>query len=81
MLQHYIDQDGNLKRIKDRIAAAIIAFGLGTFGIHKFYLGKWGWGIIYIVFSWTTLPTIISIIEGVLYLLMSDEEFDFKYNN
>ena len=81
MLQHYIDENGNLKRIKDRIAAAIIAFGLGAFGIHKFYLGKWGWGLIYLLFSITTLPLIISIVEGVLYLLMSDEEFDFKYNN
>jgi len=81
MLQHYIDNDGNLRRIKDRIAAAIIAFGMGWFGMHKFYLGKWGWGLIYILFSWTTLPLIISVIEGVLYLLMSDEEFDFKYNN
>ena len=81
MLQHYIDTDGNLRRIKDRIAAAIIAFGLGSFGIHKFYLGQVFWGIIYLCFSWTGLPTIISIIEGVLYLLMSDEEFDFKYNN
>lgn len=81
MLQHYIDTDGNLKRIKDRLAAAIIAFGLGTFGIHKFYLGKCFKGILYILFAWTGLPTIISIVEGVLYLLMSDEEFDFKYNN
>lgn len=81
MLQHYINEDGDLRRIKDRIATAIIAFGLGTFGIHKFYLGKCIKGILYILFSWTGIPTIISIVEGVLYLLMSDEEFDHKYNN
>ena len=81
MLEHYVDSKGNLKRIKDRIAAVIIAFGLGWFGMHKFYLGKWGWGLIYLLFSWTSLPLIISIVEGVMYLLMSDEEFDHKYNN
>lgn len=81
MLQHYIDEDGNLRRIKDRLAAAIIAFGLGWFGMHKFYLGRCGWGLIYLIFSWSALPLIASIVEGVLYLLMSDEEFDFKYNN
>ena len=81
MLEHYIDKNGNLKRIKDRWATAIIAFGLGWFGMHKFYLGKWVWGLIYLIFSWSVLPLIISIIEGVLYLLMSDEEFDYKYNN
>ncbi|MBQ4493554.1 MAG: TM2 domain-containing protein [Elusimicrobiaceae bacterium] len=81
MLQHYIDEDGNLKRIKDRIAAAIIAFGMGFFGMHKFYLGKWGWGLIYLLFSWSVIPLIVSVVEGINYLLMSDEEFDFKYNN
>ncbi|MBR4507913.1 MAG: TM2 domain-containing protein [Elusimicrobiaceae bacterium] len=81
MLQHYINEDGDLRRIKDRIATAIIAFGMGWFGMHKFYLGKWVWGVIYLIFSVTTLPLIISIVEGVLYLLMSDEEFDHKYNN
>ena len=80
MLEHYIDNDGQIIRIKDRIAAAIIAFGLGWFGMHKFYLGRWGWGLIYLLFSWSTLPLIISVVEGVLYLMMSDEEFDFKYN-
>ena len=81
MLDHYIEIDGNIIRIKDRIATVIIAFGLGWFGMHKFYLGKWGWGLIYLLFSWTSLPLIISIVEGFLYLMMSDEEFDFKYNN
>lgn len=80
MIEHYIDADGRIKRIKDRWATAIIAFGLGWFGMHKFYLGKWGWGLLYLFFSWSTLPLIISIVEGVLYLLMSDEEFDNKYN-
>lgn len=81
MLQHYIDKNGDLKRIKDRIAAAIIAFGLGTFGIHKFYLGQCIRGVFYLLFAWTAIPTIISIVEGILFLLMSDEEFDYKYNN
>ena len=81
MLEHYIDHKGKLKRVKDRIATAIIAFGMGWFGMHKFYIGKWVWGVIYLIFSVTTLPLIISIVEGVLYLLMSGEEFDHKYNN
>jgi TM2 domain-containing membrane protein YozV len=80
MIEHYIDKNGSIKRIKDRYAAIIIAFGLGWIGMHKFYLGKWGWGLIYLLFSLSTLPLIISIVEGVLYLLMSDEEFDYKYN-
>ena len=30
---------------KSRIAAALLAFFLGGFGVHKFYLGKIGQGI------------------------------------
>ena len=57
MIEHYIDADGRIKRIKDRWAAAIIAFGLGWFGMHKFYLGKWVWGLIYLIFSWSVLSS------------------------
>ncbi len=62
-----------------RVIAALFAFFLGGFGIHKFYLGKTGQGILYILFSWTGIPGIIAFIEGIMYLLMSDGEFENKY--
>ena len=60
---------------KDRIAAAIFALVLGGLGIHKFYLGNIGMGILYLVFSWTGIPSIIGFIEGIIYLTKSDEDF------
>lgn len=60
--------------------AAFLAIVFGGAGIHKFYLGKAGWGIIYIVFSWTFIPMLLGFIEGISYLLMSDKSFELKYS-
>ncbi len=65
---------------RSRLVAVFLAIFLGGIGIHKFYLGKAGWGIIYFVFSWTFLPAIIGFIEGIIYLLMSDKEFEAQYS-
>ena len=65
--------------ISRRIAAALFAILLGTFGIHKFYLGKVGLGIIYILFCWTGIPFIVGIIEGIIYLTKSDDAFEIDY--
>lgn len=64
---------------KSRIAAALFAFFLGGFGIHKFYLGQVGLGIVYLIFCWTFIPAIIGFIEFILLLVMSDETFNQKY--
>jgi len=64
---------------KSKITAGILAILLGDFGIHKFYLGKIGQGIVYLIFCWTGIPAIIGLVEGILYLLMKDEEFAQKY--
>jgi TM2 domain-containing membrane protein YozV len=66
---------------KSRTVAALFAFFLGGFGAHKFYLGKAGQGIVYLLFFWTLIPGIIAFVEFILYLVMSDEEFNAKYNN
>lgn len=64
---------------RNRIVAAVFALLLGGLGIHKFYLGKVGWGIVYILFCWTFIPGIVGFVEGIIYLAMSDEEFAAKY--
>lgn len=64
---------------KSRITAAILAFLLGGFGAHKFYLGKIGQGILYLVFFWTAIPAIVAFVECIMYLVWSDEQFAAKY--
>lgn len=65
---------------KSKLAAALLAFFLGGFGIHKFYLGRPLQGVFYLLFFWILIPGIIAFIEGIIYLVMSEEKFDNKYN-
>jgi TM2 domain-containing membrane protein YozV len=64
---------------KSRVTAALLAFFLGGFGVHRFYLGSIGLGILYLVFFWTFVPAVIAFIEFIIYLTMSDEAFAAKY--
>lgn len=64
---------------KNKVTAALLAFFLGGFGAHKFYLGKVGMGIFYLIFFWTFIPAIIAFIEFIILLVMSDDEFNRKY--
>lgn len=65
---------------KSKVAAGILGILLGGFGIHKFYLGKWFQGLIYLIFCWTYIPSIIGFIEGIVYLVSTDENFARKHD-
>lgn len=66
--------------IKSKIVAGILGIFLGGLGIHKFYLGKIGQGILYLLFCWTGIPEIIGFIEGIVYLCSNDENFQLKHH-
>lgn len=66
--------------MKNKYIAALLAIFLGLFGVHKFYLGQKTAGIVYLIFFWTGIPEILGIIEGVIYLFTSEENFNRKYN-
>ncbi|WP_282072377.1 TM2 domain-containing protein [Polaribacter atrinae] len=66
---------------KSKRTATILAFPiLGGLGIHKFYLGNIGQGVLYFLFSFLLIPAIISLFEFISYLSMSVESFDIKFN-
>ena len=73
------DRNSTVVGSKNRLVAALLAFFLGGFGAHKFYLGKIGWGIVYLLFCWTFIPSIVAFIEFIIYLCTSDEDFARKY--
>jgi len=72
---------------KSRVAAGLLAIFCGILGFHKFYLGYISAGIIMFLltfFLWWTIVVplamfLVSIIEGVMYLTKSDEEFQRIY--
>ena len=63
------------------LALLLSLFGLGWIGAHKFYLGNTNAGIIYLVGSILTcgagavIFNFIALVEGIIYLTKSDEEF------
>lgn len=72
---------------KSKIAAALLAFFLGVFGVHKFYLGRTGAGITMLIcgtIGWLLiLPGLaiatIAFIEFIIYLVKTDAEFYRDY--
>jgi len=52
----------------NKIAYGIIAILIGGFGIHRFYAGRIGSGILYLLFCWTGIPSILGLIEGIIAL-------------
>jgi len=65
---------------RERNVAAFLAFFLGSFGIHRFYLGQKGKGILYLLFSMTGIPAMLGVIDAILIMVRTQEEFDEMYN-
>ncbi|MGL1936694.1 MAG: TM2 domain-containing protein [Fibrobacterales bacterium] len=64
---------------KNKTAAALFAIFLGGFGIHRFYLGQAGLGFFYLLFCWTLIPACIALIDFILLVSMSNNEFIKRY--
>ena len=68
---------------RNRLVAALIAFLIGTLGVHRFYLGRTGSGIVMLVLSITIFGLILTVpwafIDMIRYLVMSDAEFAARY--
>lgn len=66
-----------------RVIAGVLAILLGSLGIHKFILGYTKEGIIQLVISFVSCGFLglIGLIEGIIYLTKSDEEFIETYQN
>ncbi|AMC11148.1 hypothetical protein Lupro_07735 [Lutibacter profundi] len=84
-----LDENGNIipknNEESKRVIAGILAIVLGPFGVHKFILGYTTQGIILLAVTILTcgigaaVTSIIGLIEGVIYLTKSDEEFIQMY--
>lgn len=68
---------------RNRFVAALLAFFIGTLGIHRFYLGRTGSGLAMLILSITVVGLLATgpwaLIDMIRYLLMSDAEFAARY--
>lgn len=68
----------NSGSIKNKNVAGLLGIFLGGLGIHKFYMGRHGQGILYLLLCWTYVPAIVGLIEGIIYFTDSDEKFNSR---
>lgn len=80
--------------MKNKTIAAVLAFFLGMWGVHRFYLGQKFLGFLYFAFFWLGfiitveeggapffLPVVIlAFIDSILLAVKPEEEFDATYN-
>jgi TM2 domain-containing membrane protein YozV len=64
---------------RSKSSAGLLALFLGGIGVHKFYLGRGGMGVVYLLFCWTFIPSIVAFIEALVLFGMSEAEFARKY--
>jgi len=63
-----------------RVLCGVLGILLGWLGIHKFVLGYTLEGVLHIVASFCFgIGGLIGLIEGILYLVKSDQEFVDTY--
>jgi TM2 domain-containing membrane protein YozV len=67
--------------MREKLVAILLAFFLGVFGIHHFYLGQKKLGIAYLLFCWTMIPIFLGIVDAVLLFLKKQNDFNLKYNS
>jgi TM2 domain-containing membrane protein YozV len=66
-----------------KVLAGLLGILLGQLGIHKFVMGNTGAGVIMLLVSITCIGApvmhVIGLVEGIIYLTKSDEEFYQTY--
>ena len=64
--------------MKNKMVAGILGILVGGFGIHKFYMKNIMPGVVYLLLCWTGIPSILGLIEGIIYLMDTDEQFQAR---
>lgn len=52
--------------VVNKVTYVVFAILLGNIGVHKFYAGYTGQGILYVLFCWTGIPWVIAVVEGIV---------------
>lgn len=65
---------------KQKIVAFLLAFFLGGFGVHNFYLGKTGMGVAQLILTITVIGAVVSLpwalIQSIMILVGSINDAD-----
>lgn len=76
---HHSSDHPKLIPTKNRSLAILLALFFGGAGIHKFYLNRPRQGIMFVLFSWTFIPLIISLFDVYQYVSVDDNTFHKRF--
>lgn len=80
------DSSGHARKAASRKVAIALAFTgalptpLPLAWLHKFYLGQYLWGVVYLILAPTLLPQVACCLEGIWYLVQSDDAFHARFS-
>ncbi len=63
-------------KTKSKNEAGVLAVVFGGLGVQKFYLGKYGQGLVRLAFCWTFIPSVLGVLEGIHYLTETQQQFE-----
>ncbi|MEL7121699.1 MAG: NINE protein [Bacteroidota bacterium] len=66
--------------MRDKNIAGVLALFLGWTGVHRFYLGQVGLGILYAILLFTGVSAVLGLIDAIVFFSMDDQAFNEKYN-
>lgn len=61
--------------MKSKMTAALLAFFLGGFGVHRFYMGHQKGGLVTLALILVGLSGFVALIDFILLLMDSEEKF------
>ena len=68
------------RRPVSKAVLVLLTFFFGGIGAHKFYLGKYWQGALYLIFCWTMIPGLVALVEFFIYVFTSAERLNEKYS-
>ena len=63
---------------KNKTVAGILGILLGGIGVHQFYMGKILPGVLMLLFSWTMIPALVGLVQGIIYLVEDEAKFQAR---
>lgn len=72
---------GFLNPAPNQVVAGLCAIFLGGIGVQEFIVGRPGRGILCILFSWTGIPEIVGIFQGITWLCDSPANWQERYDS